>query len=200
VGGSVDDPFEAAVIRPFPLTVILAFVKLPTLEFTVASVKAFDPDVVASPLISAPVIAEPLPRTSPTSVEPVPVPPCIIGRYPLGFNQAKQPVVTVAVPAVHKLKSFPMPPVAVANGAWYRTDGTSDVVHEFVPRLLTVPPTFAFVAVIVPDPVVPRLAPVPTNPAIDVFVPDVRAENDVPLPFEAAVICPCAFTVRLVLV
>lgn len=45
-------PFEAAVIRPLALTVIFAFVKLPTFVFTVASVAAEEPgpEAVTSPV------------------------------------------------------------------------------------------------------------------------------------------------------
>ena len=43
------EPDDAAVISPFALTVILALVKEPTLEFTVARV-AVVPDVVMSPV------------------------------------------------------------------------------------------------------------------------------------------------------
>jgi hypothetical protein len=60
------EPFDAAVIKPLALTVMLAFVNEPTLELTVASVRAFDPDVVASPLISDAMGGEP-PRTNPVN-------------------------------------------------------------------------------------------------------------------------------------
>ena len=72
-------PLDAAVINPLALTVILAYVNEPTLLFTVARVKTLEPEVVASPLISAAVKAEALPRTSPVKVAPVPVPPFAIG-------------------------------------------------------------------------------------------------------------------------
>ena len=72
-------PLDAAVTRPFPFTVMLAYVKDPTLEFTVASVSALEPEVVASPLISAALKAEESPRTRPVNVLPVPVPPLATG-------------------------------------------------------------------------------------------------------------------------
>jgi hypothetical protein len=61
------EPLAAAVIKPFELTVILALVKLPTLEFTVARVKTFEPEVAPSPEISEAVNPEPLPLTIPVS-------------------------------------------------------------------------------------------------------------------------------------
>lgn len=72
------DPLEAAVIKPLALTVMLAYVNEPTLEFTVAKVKALEPEVVASPLISDAVKGLP-PRTMPVSVLPVAVPPFAMG-------------------------------------------------------------------------------------------------------------------------
>ncbi len=47
-------PEEAAVMRPFPFTVMLAFVKEPTLAFTVASVAAAEPGPLA---VTSPVSA-----------------------------------------------------------------------------------------------------------------------------------------------
>ena len=71
-------PLDAAVIRPFALTVILAYVNDPTLELTVAKVNALEPEVVASPEISAAVKGFP-PRTTPVKVLPVAVPPLAMG-------------------------------------------------------------------------------------------------------------------------
>jgi hypothetical protein len=73
------DPLEAAVIKPLAFTVMLAYVNDPTFEFTVAKVSTLEPEVVASPLISDAVNAVALPRTSPVSVLPVPVPPLATG-------------------------------------------------------------------------------------------------------------------------
>jgi hypothetical protein len=58
-------PVLAAVTRPLALTVILEFVKVPTLVLTVARVRRFDPLVVASPEISEAVNPDPEPRTIP---------------------------------------------------------------------------------------------------------------------------------------
>ena len=76
-------PFAAAVINPFALTVILALVKAPTLEFTVARVVATVPEVVTSPVKSAFVIeVEPenfvrFPDAGLPVVVTVPLPPLV---------------------------------------------------------------------------------------------------------------------------
>jgi hypothetical protein len=75
------DPFAAAVIRPFPFTVILAAVKDPTFEFTVAKVVATAPDVITSPVRSAFVTV---------------VPPENFVRFPV----AGEPVVVTVPPAL----------------------------------------------------------------------------------------------------
>jgi hypothetical protein len=58
---------------------MLAFVNDPTLALTVANVTTLEPDVETSPLNSAAVKADALPRTKPVSVLPVPVPPFATG-------------------------------------------------------------------------------------------------------------------------
>ena len=60
-------PLDAEVTSPLALTVMLALVKEPTLELTVAKVKEFEPVVLASPEISDAEKLEPLPRTRPVS-------------------------------------------------------------------------------------------------------------------------------------
>ena len=46
-------PFDAAVIRPFGSTVMVAFVYVPTLELTVARVPAQDPALVVKSPVNA---------------------------------------------------------------------------------------------------------------------------------------------------
>jgi hypothetical protein len=64
------------------------------------TVTALEPEVVASPLSSAAVIAEELPRTSPVRVEPVPVPPRATARVPALKSEALALVATVARPVI----------------------------------------------------------------------------------------------------
>ena len=68
-------PVEAAVTSPFPFTVTLALVNAPTLELTVASVKAVLP--VASPVCESCDILGVVP-----SVEVRPVPPATLVTVP----------------------------------------------------------------------------------------------------------------------
>ena len=86
-------PLDAAVISPFALTVMLAYVNEPTLPFTVAKVNALEPEVVASPEISDAVKGFP-PRTTPVNVLPVAVPPLAIGtieKVAVGAEPAPPP-------------------------------------------------------------------------------------------------------------
>jgi hypothetical protein len=94
-------PLAAAVIKPFALTVMLALVNDPTLPLTVARVKALEPEVLPSPLISEAVKAEALPRISPVRVFPVPVPPLATGtteNVAVGVDPAPPP--NIKFPAV----------------------------------------------------------------------------------------------------
>ena len=166
------DPFAAAVTRPLALTVMFAFVKDPTLEFTVAKVFAHDPaDVVTSPdrAGSAPqgsavafirFIAEGVPRLGVTNVGEL-----VRTRLPV-------PVRFVVVRAVPPLITREVFAVSVVNVP------DAGVVPPMTPGDRNVAP-FKVVALIVPDPEVDSDAPEPTTIAAVMFVPLVMAGKDV---------------------
>jgi hypothetical protein len=68
------------------------------IPFIFTFVTTFDPEVVASPLNSAAVMAEELPRIKPVSVLPVPVPPFGTGKIPVTAVVSGNPVRLVATP------------------------------------------------------------------------------------------------------